>query len=556
MFSLKDYPNLKKAFQYADDILDGTIASCWQVKAACERFKRDLDNPKFFFDYDEAERVCEKLQKFPHIKGPLANKPMLLEPWQLFIHANVFGFKLKETGFRRFSKVFILCSRKNGKTALSAPVGNYMLSLDGEDGAEVYSLASKKDQARIVFDTSREQMKRSPVFLRKTGTEVFRHHVEQDKTASVYKPLASDSNSMDGLGPHLVLFDEAHSYKDRNIYGVMETAVGARQQPLLWVISTAGFDDTGICYELQFDLEKVLKREYEDDTQFGLVYTIDKDDDFRDKSCWIKANPNLGVSLSEEYIQQQVDKAVRLPGNKNNILTKHFNVWCTASENLFDMLAYDECARPNLNRKDFETEPCYIGVDLASKIDLTGFVYIFKRDKDFYMFGDSFLPEAAIESSNNASYKGWVEQGHLISTTGEAINYGRLEEYFLNEANKFKPYDAMFDPWSASQFAQNMASAGLEMTEFKMNTGNVSEPLKYLDALIRERRLFHDGNPVMRWCFSNVVCKEDHNGNIYFRKAHAKFKIDLAVAATMAIAGWIQEQEKESVYESRGVIVL
>jgi len=556
IFNKKKYPNCYKAFKYADDILEGRIVSCWQVFAACERFKRDLTNPKFYFDFDKAERVCRLVQKFPHIKGPLAGKPLLLEPWQLFIHANVFGFHLKTTETRRFTKVFILCARKNGKTALSSPLGLYMLSLDGEDGSEVYSLASKKDQARIVFDTSREQLKRSKTFAKKTGTQLFRHHIENDRTAGKYCPLASDSNSLDGLGPSCVIFDEVHSFKDRNLYGVMETAVGARTQPLLWAISTAGFDDTGICYELQIDLEKVLKREYEDDSQFGMIYQIDKEDDFRDQNCWVKANPNLGVSLSKEYIQQQVDKAIRQPGNKNNVLTKHFNIWCTASENLFDMIAYDKCKDVSLRREDFKTEPCYVGVDLASKIDLTGFVYIFKKDEIFQMFSDAFLPEAAIEGSNNASYPAWVDQGHLISTKGEAINYTKLEDYFIKETDNFKPRDTFYDPWSATQFAQNMSTKGLEMTEFKMNTGNVSEPLKYLDAVIREGKLRHNGCPVLRWCFSNVVAKEDHNSNIYFRKAHPKFKIDLAVAATMAIAGWIQEQEKESVYESRGIIVL
>jgi len=550
------YPYCKLAFQYADDILDGKILSCWQVKAACERFKRDLENYKFIFDFDKAERVCRLVQKFPHIKGPLAGKPMILEPWQLFVYANVFGFIWKHTGFRRFTKTFILCARKNGKTALSSPLGLYMLSLDGEDGAEVYSLASKKDQARIVFDSAREQIKKAASFAKKTGTVLFRHHIENEKTASIYKPLASDSNSLDGLGPNCVIFDEVHSFKDRNLYGVMETAVGARTQPILWCISTAGFDDTGICYELQTDLEKVLKRDYEDDSQFGLVYTIDKEDDFRDKKNWIKANPNLGISLGEEYIQSMVDKAIRQPGNKNNVLTKHFNVWCTASENLFDMLSYDECKDESLKIEDFKDEKCFVGIDLASKVDLTAFVYIFKRDNLFYIFADTFLPEAAIAKSNNASYKGWVDQGWITATPGQAINYTKLESYFLEQDKSYSISDALYDPWSASQFSQNMESENVSMTEFKMNVGNVSEPLKFLDAIIREKKIRHNGNPVLRWCFSNVVAKEDHNENIYFRKSHEKFKIDLVVGGTMALAGWIQNEEKESVYEGRGIIVL
>lgn len=554
-FDKSTHPNCYKAHQYARDIVDQEIVSCWQIMAACRRYFRDLDDDRFVFDKDEAERACERVQRFPHIKGVLAGKPLFLEPWQLFAYANVFGFLWKKTNKRKYWKVLILCARKNGKTALSAPLGNYMLSMDNEPGAEVYSIASKKDQARIVFDSSREMAKRVPKFLIRTGTELFRHHIENNKTAGVYKPLASDSNSLDGLGPHCVIFDEVHAFKDRNIYGVMETAVGARTQPILWAISTAGFDDTGICYELQMDLEKILKQEYDDEGFFGLIYTIDKEDDFRDKNCWIKANPNLGVSLSEEYIQSMVDKAIRQPGNKNNVLTKHFNIWCTASENLFDMIAYDECADHSLKVENFRGKKCYAGIDLSSKIDLTGFAYVFK-DKDIYTaITDAFLPEGAIESSSNAAYPGWVNEGYLNATKGEAINYDQLEEYFKSKVSDLDILDTAFDPWSMAQFAQNMQKAKIDMTEFNMRVANVSEPLKYLDALIRERKFRHNGCPVLRWCFSNVMAKEDHNGNIYFRKAHPKFKIDLCVAVVMAVAMWINEEEKEaSVYEERGLM--
>lgn len=556
--NLKKYPNCAKAFKYAEDILNNKIPSCWQIKASCLRFQRDVTDDRFYFDYDKAERAMRILQLFPHIKGPLANTPLLLEPWQLFIYANVFGFHWKHTNFRRFTKVLILCARKNGKTALSSPLGLYMMSLDEEEGAEVYSIASKKDQARIVFDSAREQAKRSTSFLKKTGIEVFRHHLEHSSSASIYKPLASDSNSLDGLNPHCTIFDEVHSFKDRNIYQVMETAIGARKQPFLWAISTAGFDTTGICYELQVDLEKVLKQEYNDESQFGMIYTIDDDkgDDFRDKDVWIKANPNLNISLSEEYIQSMVNKAVRQPGNKNNVLTKHFNIWCTAAANLFDMLKLDKCVEPELKIEDFYGEPCYAAIDFSSKIDLTAIAFLFKKKGKYYGFVFPYIPEAAIESSLNASYSGWVEQGYLTATTGEAINYPQIEEDFLALIRKFKVKEVFYDPWSATQFAQNMSRKRVEMVEFRQNVANVSEPLKQLDAIIREKKFVYDGNPVTKWCFSNVMAKEDHNGNIYYRKAAEKFKIDCVVPLVMCLAGYVNDEQKESVYEERGLIIL
>lgn len=545
-----------RAFQYAKDIISGEIVSCWQIKASCERFFRDLSDKRFYFDYEKAERAMRLLQKFPHIKGPLANKPLLLEPWQLFIFANVFGFHWTHTKYRRFTRVLILCARKNGKTALSSPLGPYMMSLDDEEGAEIYSIAGKKDQARIVFDSAREQVKRSERFLKKTNVAVYRHHLEHPKTASFYKPLASEANSLDGLSPHCTIFDEVHSFKDRNIYGVMETAIGARKQPFLWAISTAGFDTTGICYELQVDLEKVLKQEYHDESQFGMIYTIDEDDDFRDEDCWIKANPNLEISLSKEYVRGMVGKAIRQPGNKNNVLTKHFNIWCTAAANLFDMLKLDKCADTSLKIEDFYGEPCYAAIDFSSKIDLTAIAFVFKRDGLFYAFVYPFLPEAAIESSLNASYPGWVEQGFLTATTGEAINYSHLETFFMDKVKRFKVREVFYDPWSATQFAQNMTNRRVEMVEYRQNVANVSEPLKQLDATIREKKFRFDGNPVVKWCFSNVTAKEDHNGNIYYRKAAEKFKIDCVVPIVMAFAGYVKDEQKESIYEERGLIIL
>lgn len=554
--NIDEFPNLKKAFGYANDVLCGKIIACKLVILACERFKRDLENTKFIFDYEDAERVCSLIQRFPHIKGELANKAMVLEPWQLFIYANVFGFKWKHSGLRRFSKVYLCVARKNGKTALSSPLGLYMLALDNEEGAEIYSLASKKDQARIVFDSAREQAKRTQSYLNKKGVEVFRHHIEQSDSASTYKPLSSDTDSADGLNPHLVVLDEVHAFKDRNMFGVMETAIGARSQPILWSITTAGFDTTGICYELQLDLEKVLKREYEDDTQFGMIYTLDSGDDFTDESVWVKANPNLGISVKYDYLRGMVDKAIRQPANKNNVLTKHFNVWCSATEQFFSLDKWKNLEDPNLSEERFYKKPCYMGLDLASKIDLTVKVKLFYEDGIYYMFEDIWLPEAAIANSHNASYPAWVEEKWMIKTNGEAINLDVIQNSIVEDSKKYKINEVMFDPWNATQLAQNLSKSRIEMTEFRMTTANLSEPMKQLEALIREGKIRHRGNPVTSWCLSNVVAKLDHNDNVFPRKTHEKFKIDIAVALIMALAPWIQGEQKQSIYKTRGIRII
>lgn len=555
--NLSQFPNCEKAFGYADDIISGKIVSCHWVKKACLRFKRDLQDPRFYFDYEAAERACKYIQRFPHIKGPMSGTPMIMSPWQLFCIANPFGFKWAEgesKGLRRFKKVFILVARKQGKSSISAPVGIYMLSLDKEAGPEVYSVASKRDQARIVFDVARAMVNKTPSFVKNTSTEVFAHHITHDPSVGVFKPLSSDSNTSDGLNPHFVILDEVHAFKDRNLYGVMETAIGARSQPMLWSISTAGFDDTGICYELQVDLEKILNQEFDDPTQFGMIFTLDKGDDFRDEKVWIKANPNLGVSVKSDYIRDQVNSAIRNPGNRTNILTKHFNIWCTASENFFDIGKFDTCVG-KVDIEELKGKPCYVGIDLSSKIDLAAMVAVFYINGKYVLYPHIYLPEAAVRNPKNSSYEAWAERGQIIMTPGETISNERIQDDLLKWKSMFKIRAAHYDPWNAAEMGERMSKKHINMVEFLMRTANFSEPMKKLDAEIRNGNFLHDGNPVVRWNFGNVVAKKDANENVFPRKQADKHKIDIAVATIMAMAGWGQEKQG-SVYEKRGLIIV
>lgn len=429
-------------------------------------------------------------------------------------------------------------------------------------GNKVFSAATKKEQARIVLDSSREMAKANPSFLSKTGTEVYAHHLTHEASGSEYKALSSDSKSLDGLQPVLAIVDELHAHKDRAVYDVIDSAMSKRKDSLLMVITTAGFSLEGIGYSQSCYAKKVALGEIPDETFFPFVFTLDEGDDWKDPSVWIKSNPNMGVSVDPDAFESKAFKAKANPSDETNFLVKHLNIWQNAAHQFFNIKSWNLVANHNLKIEDFIGQKCFVGIDIASKKDLTSFVYIFRkyckeRECDlFYLFSENFLPEFAVEESKNVNYKRWVDEGLIIKTPGKAINYEFIEERFVANSKKYKIQEAFFDPWNAMELSQRMSKAGIEMVEFKMNTSNLSEPMKKLDAEIIEKRVMHNGSELFTWCLSNVVAKMDHNENVFPRKEHENMKIDPIISAIMAMAGHINEEAEGSVYEKRGMIFI
>lgn len=541
-----------RALAYAEGVRDGEIPACKWVKLAARRMIRDLERQHheeeypYYYDAEKAEDACSRIQLLPHIKGKWAGSPILLEQWQSFILCNVFGWLRKDNGKRRYRTVYIEVPRKNAKSTLSAGVGLYMLACDGEHGAEVYSAATTRDQARIVFNDAQAMARKSAKFRAAKGVSVNAHNINVLTTASKFEPLSADAHSLDGLNVHFAAIDELHAHKTRHVYDVIETATGAREQSLVWCITTAGVNRAGICFEVRSYLTKVLEGVTEDDTFFGVIYTIDEGDDWKDPAVWAKANPNFGVSVFPDDIERLCRKAATMPSALNNFLTKRLNVWVNADTAWLNMDALERCADPGLSDDMFEGEEAIVALDLASKIDIAAKVKLFTRRIDdkthYYAFGEYYLPEHTVETSTNSQYAGWARDGLLIVTPGNIIDFGYIEESIRDDSRRFHVTEVPYDPFQATQLATRLMSEGFPMIETRPTVLNFSEPMKELEAIILDGRFHYNGDPVLTWMFSNVVCHLDAKDNIYPRKESPDAKIDGVVALIMAIGVAVRKE--------------
>jgi len=556
------YPFSFIGHEYAQSVVNDELPVATSVYHACERYFDDLRSERnggwrFYLDLERSERFLRLTQRFKHVKGEWATPHIKFEPWQCFIFLNVYGWVNKGTGHRRFRTAHVEIPRGNGKSAMASQVGLYHLALEKPKGNEIYSAATGRDQARIVLDSARAMANANKSFLNGTGTRVLANKIIHDKSNSFFKALSADSNTLDGLQPACALIDELHAHRNRKVFDVIDSAMSKRPDSLLFVITTAGFDTSGIGYAQSAYAKRIASGEVSDETFFSFVSTPDEDDEPFDPKVWAKVNPNWGVSVDPENFEAKAIKAKNSPDSLANFLVKHLNKWLNALNPYFDMDKWDACENKDLDINDFLGEKCFSGVDLANTVDLTGFSYIFKDDDGIYnIFCDSFIPEQKVIEGVNDSYAGWVEDKWLTATAGEVVNMEYLGEYFFSKIKMFKALGVPFDPWSAREFSQRLGGKGVEMVEFRMTVANLSEPMKKLLELMLQGKIRHNGNPVLRWCLSNVVAKRDANDNVFPRKDNDKLKIDLAVAVIMAIAMWIEEEEKRSPYETRGLIVI
>lgn len=553
----RDYVEI--ATNYAKQVVSGEILACQLVKQACQRQLEDLKREfEYTFDHEKATRICKFVELLPHIKGEWARQKRLieLEPWQIFILTTVFGW-VDADGFRRFKTVYTEIPRKNAKSTLSSGVGLYLLAADGEEGAEIISGATTRDQARIVWNDAKRMAEKTTGLQTRFGVETAAQSIFVDKTSSTFKPVSRDQGgNHDGLNVHGGIIDELHAHKTRDLFDVIETATGARRQPLLWLITTAGFNRAGICYEQRAYSKKILESSVNDDEYFAIIYTIDDEDDWTDPKNWEKANPNWGKSVNPEDIARKARKAMEMTAAQNNFLTKHLNMWVNADTAWMDMRAWDACANPSISLDDFEGQSCYLALDLASKLDIASLAIVFKGEEKTTVFVKNYLPEEAAEQGSNSQYSGWVREGRITATEGNTTDYAYIEDDLRELASRFKVMEVGFDPWQANYLAVRLMEEGLPMVEIRQTVANMSEPMKELEALVVSGKLQHDGCPVLTWMISNVVAHSDAKSNIYPRKEFPENKIDGVVAAIMAIGRANIGADTTSVYESRGLRVI
>jgi phage terminase large subunit-like protein len=551
------YPFVHSGHQYALDVVAGSIPSCVYILGACQRYLKDYESCKlavyqFRFDIDRAERYLRLVQKFEHVKGEWATPNIVYLPWQNFAFMNIQGFRHRDTNFPRFRVAHIEVPRGQGKSAMASQAVLFDVGLDNPKGNEVSCVATKTDQARIVLDSARAMARANPKFLKSTGVEVLAHKIVHEESNSFVRALSSDDKSLDGLNDKLAVCDELHAMS-RELFEVVSSGMSKRRDSLLLCITTAGFSTDSIGYTQSAYAKKVAKGEITDEQFFALIYTVDEGDDIFAEETWKKANPSYGFSVDPITFAAKAAKAQVTPSDIPNFKVKHLNIWISEANAYYDLAAWDKCADPTICIEDFFGTKCHVGIDLASKIDLTSFGYIFKKDGKYYIFDKTYVPKATVESVRNALYDECVAKGYLIQTPGEAINYEKLREDFVAMKKKVNILSALYDPWNAVSFAQDCTNDRINMVEFRMNTANLSEATKNFDALIREGKIVHNGSPLLRWCLGNVVAKEDAAGNVFPKKSHEKLKIDPIISLIMAIAAWTQEDDKTSVYQSRGV---
>ncbi|NTZ84373.1 terminase large subunit [Burkholderia metallica] len=542
------------ANQYIDDVLAGRIVACKWVKLACERQRRDLaraemGDPEFpyRFDNDAATRICEFIELLPHTKGRWARtrQSIKLEPWQAFILTTVFGWLHVDSGLRRFRRAYEEVARKNAKSTKSSGIALYLFAADGEPGAEVYSAATTRDQAKIVFDDARAMALREPDMCAALGVEILQHQLLTDD-GSKFLPLSAEGSTLDGLNVHGGVIDELHAHKTRAVFDVIDSGTGARDQSLLWLITTAGSDLTGICYEQRTHVTKILEGVFVDETFFGIIFTLDDGDDWSDPSVWVKANPNLGVSVFVDDMEMACRKAQSMPSAVNNFLTKRLNVWVNADSAWMDMRAWERCADRDMRLDDFVGERCWIGMDLAEKTDFAALVLVFERAGTFYVFPRFYLNEYAVENGSNSQYSGWERAGHIIVNEGNATDFDLIADDIRRFCGMFDVQEIPFDPAMSRYFATQLVKEGLPLVEIRQAPIFFTQPIIQTENLVLEGKLRFDGNPAMTWMVSNVVVTTSrYNGLKHPTKERPENKIDGPVAMFLALGRAMMGDESD-----------
>ena len=537
----RDYTRIANG--YSRDIISGKILSGELIRAACVRHRDDMAVSKtdknYLYAYDAklADRACRFIERLPHIKGELAKRSIVLEPWQCWIVCTFFGWVRKSGGKRRFRRAYVEVARKNGKSSLSSAIALYCLAADGEEGAEVYAVAVSRDQAGIVFKDAQAMVRLSPGLRRHLGVESLAAAITVSKKNSTFRSLPGDPG--DGTNPHCAIVDEYHEHKSSAAYDAMYGGMGARSQPIMWVITTAGTNRSGACYQLREYAKKVLTGVAVDESLFAAIYTLDAGDDWTDSRTWIKANPNLGVSVDLGQMREACGEARHSTRKQGTFKTKRLNIWLGAGDAWMNMLEWDRNADKTLQLENYYSRPIFIGLDLASKIDIAAMEILIPDGDGYVRFGKYYMPEDTVRNGaekTHAQYAAWELDGWVTLTPGNIIDFALIKEDIEFLCSNFQVECIGYDPFQATQLATELLKNGVPMVEVRQNVQTFSAPMKEVEALVKSGRLRHGGDPVMTWMMSNVVAHTDNKDNIYPRKAVAENKIDGAIALIMATA--------------------
>ena len=516
---------------------------------------------EYWYDERAAQVAVNFFEKvLVHVKGEWAGRPFILQEWQReSVIKPLFGWK-RQDGSRRYRTAYIEIPRKNGKSSLAAGIALYLLFADGEYGAEVYSAAADRDQAHIVFDLAKQMAQASPALVK--IAEIYKRSMVYTETMSSYKVLSADAFTKHGLNASGVVVDELHAQPTRDLVDVLETSTGARRQPLTVFITTAGYDRESICWEKHDYADRLLRGVIEDDSYFAYIVAASEEDDWLERSIWQKANPGFGVTVKEDYLEEQARKAELVPAYQNTFRRLHLNQWTQQESRWLDMNAWDVCATP-VNAKLLEGAECYGGLDLASSSDIASFVLDFPNEKGederhvwlpFFWIPEENMIERA--RKDRVPYDAWVRDGLMFATPGNVIDYAFIIRHIEDLGLRYNIREIAFDRWGAFQVSQQLEGLGFTMVGFGQGFASMSAPTKDLLRLVLDGKLSHGGNKILRWMADNLVVSTDPAGNVKPNKQKSREKIDGIVAGVMALDRAVRHETSGSVYEERGIVTL
>ena len=542
----------KKVKKYINDVLSGRRICGKLERLAVERHLADLENAdklKIRFDEVAAMRCISFFSILKHSKGEFSGKRFELEPWQMFIVWVLFGWKRLD-GSRRFRYAYVEVARKNGKTTFAAALSLYMMVLDGEDGAEIYTAATKGDQAKICWTEARNMVGKSPALSNKIAR--FQSALTMESTLSKMEPLAADSDKLDGLNPHFAVVDEYHAHKTDMLYNVLKSATGARRQPMIFTITTAGFDKTSPCFLMRRTYIDVLLGIKKQENTFVMIYSADEGDDWKDPKTWAKSNPNMGISISAEYLEEEFKSALNRGGSEEvNFKTKNLNQWVDAPTVWIQDEKVRKCSNGTTDA-DLVGQTCYAGLDLASHVDINALALYFPELKAIKLY--YWIPEAKMEeNADRVDYKTWAAEGRIFVTEGNVIDIDAQVEKITEIIRGVNCRNIAFDPAKAYHgTVQGLQKAGLNniLDEFNQSIKTMSEPTRELQRLVESAEVDLMDDPVLRWMFRNAVAVTDANDNIKLHKAKSMNKIDGLTAIINAIGGYMSGAKPEPYKDS------
>lgn len=543
-----------KGIQYAEDVVSGKIVACQWVKLACQRFLDDINSPDFYFDEQKYKTITTFSGVLKHYSSGAAGKPFILEPWEDFIVCNIFCLYRVDTKRRKYKTAHISVSRKNGKSTLCAALGLFGLIGDGEPAASVIMAANSRDQAKIDFDASAAFARQ--LDPKRKNLKVLRSEIVFQKNNASLKVISADASTGDGLNPSMVILDELHEAKDSRMFDVLRSGQGFRQQPLMLSVTTAGFNLNGFCHSYEDYCKEVLSGQKMDDTLFALLYTLDDGDDWTDSSVYVKSNPNLGVTVNRDWLEEQVNQAKNSPSLEVGVRTKNLNVWCSSSVVWIPEDKIKKCMK-KMNMSDFigkNNYLVYIGFDLSAVSDLTALTFLFidPEEDEYYFFTFYYLPKSALDGKYNSElYKMWSKKGFLILTESDTTDYAYIKNQILYWYDKLDVQGIFYDSWNATALVNDLIKEGLPMEAYSQSIGSFNRPTKELERLILSDKVIIDNNPVTRYCFDSVELKVDINGNAKPTGDHEKNKIDGVISMLNSLGGYLK-----TIYGDTGAFVL